>query len=325
MYLSLSSSHSPRLNIKHFCPILSTNALLLNAQQINSIKSQVNIKRYLDFFTKKADPSSYESQSMEIELYFPTHLAEAISEEVKKRKQSIYVEELSAKGSQDHRIRQWSETQEEGGGNGTGGGGCGLNDRTGGGSNGGGFRLRSGTDISNSVLSARNKFRRSVSCQEPGGGLKIREGGSLASLKKVVSVVDKAQDDVEEENRKPENRLGQPKVDVADESNSKLEVFVDCSSRKSSEMVRFESVESMPDTDKQQDVEEDFQDCLSRKASSLDFGTCQQHNQTFQLDLDSLVAIEHAPTDTFNEESSDNNTSLYAPEKMSPMEMYTFF
>lgn len=278
---------------------------------------------------------SYESQSLEIDSYFPcsTKLAEAAAE-VKKRKQSLYMEERR----DDERNRQKSESQEERSND--------LASRP-------SFRLRSGTDISHALISARYKFRRSNSCQAESNSCQP-ENDSRQTLKNPetfrkieipsiaeIKVIDDARiESISDDLENVQNYINLTATPgTLSNATSEAELFDDCVSRKTSA-----NIDVRPDVNDQSELvlltnmtmplceepKEVFQDCLSRKASSLDFGT---YTETFDLELDSLEldldSLEPVTPEVERLAAEESEEVLkpvaYAPERMGPGQLYSFF
>lgn len=168
--------------------------------------------------------SRYESQSLEIEEYFPNVLSQVNHmEEYRSRKQSLYYEtkEHPENAKKSFEDRQYSEQNES---------------RP--------FRVRSGTDISNSLISARFKFKRSQSkvIQDQETILELEKSGSKLTLVQPTTgdetrtstsdlIFQEIQDKVLFDLYEPGSS---PRTDLESGDPQEIEEFEDCLSRKPS-------------------------------------------------------------------------------------------
>ena len=123
----------------------------------------------------------YESQSLEIEYYFPSVLTKVQLSEYTSRKQSLYFEPSESFEAQKQ------GTQEEHGS---------TEER---------FRVRSGTDISNALISHRYKFRRSRSQMESKASLDEEFPPLNPSIEPIAELAGEL---------KQELKLGHPEDDI---------------------------------------------------------------------------------------------------------------
>ena len=203
----------------------------------------------------------YESQSLAIEDYFPSALK--LSEEMKGRKQSLYLEESENLS----KIRQKSESTQEDG----------PQER---------FRARSGTDISNSLLSARLKYRRLHSLNS--NTTEQTEVNSYTSLKDISEIIEHTHHEVKSKvEDSMETTIAETIVEDSVHKEVKTAEFYLGQDNDNNDVIApYEGIDNTENNSDDENLE--FEDCFSRKVSYAVMETGNQSVNSLQMSQQSI-------------------------------------